>query len=192
MTSNQLTAFSVPFIKESIQSVTWTGDFPKMIMISGAYLVSSNSMYLARRSYLRNMKKRKLWNIRTTRERDVSLRLYLLTLFSWQLFVVMFPIVECVARMCRHVSFFYSYPNAGGVGIIFEPRDIQHYNQSQRAKQQIRFDWHRFNLNIGDTGRDGYKHPPAIELCLPHLDIPKKGLKHWPWRRRHRYEALKK
>lgn len=190
MTSNQLIAFSIPLVKESIKSV-WSGDLPNMIMVTGAYLVTSNTLYLSRRSYLRNMKKRKLWKIRTTREKDVSLRLYLLTLFSWQLFVFIFPFVECLARMCRYVSFFYSYPNAGGVGVIFEPRDVQHLNQSQRAKQQIRLDWHRFNLNIGDVGRDGFRHPPVIELCLPHLDIPKQGLKHWPWRRRHRFVNLK-
>ena len=82
------------------------------------------------------------------------------------------------------VSFFYAYPNARGVGFIFEPRDVQHLVQSKRVKHQIRFDWHRFKINIGGIGRVGYRHPTSIVTNLPHLDIPKKGLKHWPWRRK--------
>ena len=42
----------------------------------------------------------------------------------------------------------------------------------------------RFKIHIGGIGRDGYRHPPSIVTNLPHLDIPKKGLKHWPWRRK--------
>eukprot|EP00814_Leptocylindrus_danicus_P012063 CAMPEP_0116013676 /NCGR_PEP_ID=MMETSP0321-20121206/5859_1 /TAXON_ID=163516 /ORGANISM="Leptocylindrus danicus var. danicus, Strain B650" /LENGTH=67 /DNA_ID=CAMNT_0003483253 /DNA_START=286 /DNA_END=489 /DNA_ORIENTATION=- len=56
---------------------------------------------------------------------------------------------------------------------------------SKRAKRQIRLDWHRFSVNVGNVGRDGYRHPPSVELNLPHLDVPAKGWKHWPWRRRH-------
>lgn len=151
---------------------------------AASYVAFTNILYLARRSYLRDMTKRQLWKIRTTRETGVSFQLYIITILTWQAFVAIFPLVELVAKMFGHVSFFYSYPNASGLGIILEPRNIQHLKQSKRAKQQIRFDWHRFNFNIGDRGRDGYRHPPSIERNLPHIDMPQRGLKHWPWRRR--------
>jgi hypothetical protein len=130
------------------------------------------------------MPKRKLWKIRTTREPGVSIRLYLAMIFTWQSLVLIFPIVELISRCFSHVCFFYSYPNAGGVGIILEPTDVQHLKGSKRAKYQKRIDWHRFNVNIGGIGRDGYKHPPSVVMNAPHLDIPQKQMKHWPWRRR--------
>jgi len=130
------------------------------------------------------MSKRKLLQIRTSREDCTTVTLYMTTVAVWQLFVFVFPIVETVARMFGKVSFFYSYPNAGGLGFILEPRQAQHLSMSKRTKQQIRFDWHRFSVNVGGIGREGYRHPPSIEMNRPHVDIPSKGLKHWPWRRR--------
>lgn len=180
-----ISAFSPSSVIAPFQGIV-AGNLPSILITSGAYLVTTNTLYIARRSFLRKMSKRKLWKIRTTREAGVSLNLYALTLLSWQVFVLLFPVIESIALLCRHVSFFYSYPNAGGVGVIFEPINVQHLNQSKRVKEQIRLDWHRFQVNTGDIGRDGYKHPPALELCLPHVDIPKRGVKHWPWRRRYK------
>ena len=158
----------------------------KVVIATTVYAAASNIIYLARRSHLRQMPKRRLWKIRTTRENGVSFPLFITMLFAWQSFVFVFPVVEPMAKVFSHFSFFYSYPNAGGVGFIFEPLDVQHLKQSQRAKRQIRIDWHRFNLNVGGIGRDGYKHPPIAVMNVPHLDIPKKGMKHWPWRRRYK------
>jgi len=72
-----------------------------------------------------------------------------------------------------------------------EPRNVQHLRQAERAKHQIRIDWHRFDLNIGNIGRQGYRHPPAVSMNLPHIDMPKKGMKHWPWRRKENYNRVK-
>lgn len=155
-----------------------------MVASAATYAVTTNFVYLARRSNIRKLSKRKLWQIRTTREPGVSISLFLIMLLAWQSFVFIFPLVEPIAKVCSHVSFFYTYPNAGGIGVILEPLNVQHLSQSQRAKHQIRFDWHRFNLNVGGVGRDGYRHPPSIVMNVPHLDVPSKGLKHWPWRRR--------
>lgn len=174
MTSTALTAF-VPSALRAI---------PPTVVASGAYLTATNTIYLARRSYLRKMTMKKLLQIRTTREPNVSVRLYLVIILAWQAFVLTFPIVEPLARCMGQVSFFYAYPNAGGVGVIFEPRDVQHLKQNKRAKHQVRFDWHRFSVNVGNIGRDGYRHPPSIVRNLPHVDMPRQKLKHWPWRRR--------
>ena len=156
-----------------------------------SYATITNFLYIARRSSIRKMPKRKLWEIRTTRQPGVSIRLYLAMIFTWQAFVLIFPIVEPIARCFSRVSFFYSYPNAGGVGIILEPTDVQHLAANKRSKRQIRFDWHRFSINVGGIGRDGYKHPPSVMMNVPHLDIPERGMKHWPWRRRHTVEEKK-
>mmetsp|Transcript_32894 Transcript_32894/g.79576 ORF Transcript_32894/g.79576 Transcript_32894/m.79576 type:complete len:284 (+) Transcript_32894:86-937(+) len=82
--------------------------------------------------------------------------------------------------------FFYSYPKAQGGGYILEPLACQHLGANQRAKQQIRFDWHSFKYNVGPIGRDGYRHPPAIERNLPHIDIPRYQMRHWPWRKQYK------
>jgi hypothetical protein len=184
-----MTAFANPITNPgpllSMSSPT-LHSIPSLAMATGAYLTVTNTLYLARRSYLRKMTMKRLLQIRTTREPKVSMRLYFTMLLVWQTFVVIFPIVEPLARCMGQVSFFYSYPNAGGVGIIFEPRDVQHMKQNHRTKHQVRFDWHRFSVNVGGIGRDGFRHPPSVVRNLPHVDIPKRGLKHWPWRRRRR------
>ena len=158
-----------------------------------SYILGANLIYLARRAYLRSMTIPKLWKIRTMREPGVSVPLYLTFLVVWQTLVIFFPIIEIFLRFgWKRVCFFYSYPNASGCGIIVEPRSVQHLKQSERAKHQVRLDWHRFSLNIGSVGREGYRHPPTVERNLPHIDYPRLGLKHWPWRRRHTYKHTKR
>jgi len=149
------------------------------------YFMTTNFIYICRRSIVRKMSKRKLWKIRMSRENGVSTRLYITNIITWQLFVLtIFPMLEPISRLFGYVSFYYFYPNAGGCGFIFEPVSAQHLNMSKRTKTQLRFDWHRFSVNVGDIGRDGYRHPPSVERNLPHIDMPKYQLKHWPWRRR--------
>ena len=169
------------------------GAISPQLMTSATYLTISNIIYLSRRSHLRQMPKRQLWKIRTTREPGVSIPLFLTIVFVWQSFVLFFPIVETVCRIAlQRVSFFYSYPNAGGFGIILEPLNVQDLKQSARAKKQVRFDWHRFSLNVGAVGRDGYRHPPVVVRNLPHIDAPQRGMKHWPWRRKWKCEDRNK
>lgn len=168
--------------------VEWLSQ-PHPMVLAMSYIVGANLLYLARRAYLRKMTIGQLWKIRTTREHGVSLPLYLTFLVVWQTLVISFPLIEPVVRLgWDRVCFFYSYPNATGCGIIVEPRSVQHLKQSKRAKHQVRLDWHRFSLNIGNVGREGYRHPPSVERNLPHIDYPRRGLKHWPWRRRHQYQ----
>jgi hypothetical protein len=56
---------------------------------------------------------------------------------------------------------------------------------SVRWKQSMKDAMSEFKFNVGNIGQDGFRHPPAIERNLPHIDITRKGIKHWPWRRRH-------
>ncbi|CAM9874138.1 unnamed protein product, partial [Heterosigma akashiwo] len=163
----------------------------KAVIPAAAYVISANMFYLARRSYLRQMPISKLWHIRTTREEGVSRLLHLTFILAWQGLTIFYPIIELFARILGYVSFFYSYPNAQGCGVVLEPRNVQHLRQAERAKHQIRIDWHRFDLNIGNIGRQGYRHPPAVSMNLPHIDMPKKGMKHWPWRRKENYNRVK-
>lgn len=184
--------------------------------ILAAYSIFANLLYLARRAHLRQMTMRELWKIRTTREEGVSRLLFGGMIVAWQMLVLVFPIVEpCLRfssswmRLCRSSSllqkptslpsvypknteqpgwtiFFYSYPKAQGGGYILEPLACQHLGANQRAKQQIRFDWHSFKYNVGPIGRDGFRHPPAIERNLPHIDIPRYQMRHWPWRKQYK------
>jgi hypothetical protein len=153
--------------------------------ILAIYAVAANVFYLARRAHLRNMTMRRLWEIRTTRDPGVPLTLFGGMLVAWQCLVLVFPLVEPLAKIATQgCIFFYSYPKAQGGGYIWEPLDCQTLGANQRAKRQIRLDWHRFVYNIGPVGRDGFRHPPSIERNLPHIDIPRYQIRHWPWRRR--------
>jgi len=149
------------------------------------YLIVSNAGYLWRRAALRRTSMFDIFRIRTTLEPGVSLRFFGLYLLAWQVLVLVYPLTETVAWFFGYASFFYSYPNAKGGGYILEPLSVQNLPGNKRAKEQLRLDWHRFKYNRGRVGRDGFKHPPSVERNLPHVDIPKKQVKHWPWRRRH-------
>jgi len=152
-----------------------------------SYIIVANIIYLQRRSHLRKMTKRKLLQIRTTREEGVNLGLHVTNIVAWQVFVTsIFPILEPLSRICGFVSFYYFYPNANGCGIIFEPLSVQHLPMKKRQRSQLRLDWHKFSFNVGQIGRDGFRHPPSVERNLPHLDVPQLQLKHWPWRRKHK------
>ncbi len=118
------------------------------------YILLANTIYLFRRSHIRNMPKRRLLKIRTTREVGVGIPLYIANIVAWQIFtLVLFPFLEVISRIFGYVSFYYFYPNANGCGIIFEPLGIQNLPMSKRTKQQIRIDWHRFSMNVGNVGR---------------------------------------
>ena len=158
----------LPFLSSILNFIS-----QQRICIALCYILLANTIYLQRRSYLRKMTKRKLLKIRTTREEGVGILMYMINIMVWQLFVtIIFPILEP--------------PNADGVGFIFEPLSVQHMSMSKRQRSQIRLDWHRFSVNKGNVGRDGFRHPPSVVRNLPHIDAPKMNLKHWPWRRQHK------
>ena len=133
----------------SLESQSATGRQPTRLRLavksSVVYVGVINLLYITRRSYVRDMSKRKLFRIRITREDGVSTRFYLTNLLAWQLFVTfIWPVSEPLSRILGYVSFYYSYPNASGVGVIFEPINVQHLSMSKRTKKQLRLDWHRF------------------------------------------------
>lgn len=150
---------------------------------SCVYMISANILYLARRANLRKVSMRTILHYRTEREPGVTIPMYIKFLIAWQSFVLVFPLLEPLARLCLGCCcLFYSYPNADGFGFILEPVNIQQLPLTKRSKQQIRLDWHRFSVNVGAVGRDGYRHPPSREINRPHIDAPQWGVKHWPWR----------
>lgn len=155
------------------------------VLAASAYMFLSNVLYLARRAKLRRVSMLKILRFRTEREPGFTLVKFVVCLLAWQALVMIFPVTEPVARSFGYASFFYSYPNAKGGGYIFEPLAVQDLPSNNRTRAQVRLDWHKFKFNVGNIGRDGFRHPPAIERNLPHIDIPEKGIKHWPWRRRH-------
>jgi hypothetical protein len=155
------------------------------ILAASAYVFLTNVFYLARRAKLRRVSMLKILRWRTEREPGFSLAMFVVCLLAWQTVVMIFPVTESLARSFGYTSFFYSYPNANGGGYVFEPLAVQDLPGNNRTREQVRLDWHKFKFNVGDIGRDGFRHPPAIEMNLPHIDSPKKGIKHWPWRRRH-------
>jgi hypothetical protein len=172
----------LPFLLSILSFIT-----RRRALVALSYILIANTIYLLRRSHLRKMTKRKLLQIRTTREEGVNIGMYITNIVAWQVFVTsIFPILEPLSRLCGYVSFYYFYPNANGCGIIFEPLSVQHLPMKKRQRSQLRLDWHEFSVNVGNIGRDGYRHPPCVVRNLPHLDVPRLQLKHWPWRRKQR------
>jgi hypothetical protein len=152
---------------------------------SFVYMVAANYIYLTRRAQIRQETKITMLNYRIVREEGVSIPMHLIFLSVWQTFVALFPLVELIStHVFDYCCLFYSYPKANGCGILWEPIKVQHLPLNQRSKHQIRLDWHRFSINVGPIGRDGYRHPPSRQVNLPHLDIPQMGMKHWPWKKR--------
>lgn len=155
---------------------------------SCCYMVTANILYLARRAHLRRQTMGTMLGYRLEREPGVSVPRHFSFLVAWQSFVVLFPLLEPLFRLLLgYCCFYFSYPNAQGFGFIVEPLDIQHLPLSKRSKRQIRLDWHKFTINTGDVGRNGYRHPPSKEVNRPHIDAPQRGVKHWPWRRKYSY-----
>eukprot|EP00986_Skeletonema_menzelii_P011665 scaffold6103_cov146-Skeletonema_menzelii.AAC.8 len=175
-------ATCLPFQQSLLNCIT-----QKSALVALSYILIANAIYLQRRSHLRKMTKRKLLQIRTTREEGVNIGLHVTNILAWQVFVTsIFPILEPLSRMCGFVSFYYFYPNANGCGIIFEPLSVQHLPMKKRQRSQLRLDWHKFSFNVGKIGRDGFRHPPSVQRNLPHIDAPLLQMKHWPWRRKHK------
>lgn len=178
----------LPVLTENLPSVISTVLSSPGLQSAG-YLLTANLVYLARRAHLRQQTMKTMLGYRLDREPGVSVPRYCSFLVAWQCVVVAFPLLEPMMKfLFNSCCLFYSYPNAHGFGFIVEPLDCQHLPLNKRAKRQVRLDWHRFNVNIGNVGRDGYRHPPAIEMNRPHLDAPGWGIKHWPWRRKHSFE----
>mmetsp|Transcript_23210 Transcript_23210/g.34264 ORF Transcript_23210/g.34264 Transcript_23210/m.34264 type:complete len:208 (+) Transcript_23210:77-700(+) len=162
-------------------------------LLFGLYWLGSNFAYLSRRAQLRGESVGTMLKYRTQREPGVSPSLHATFILTWQLFVLVWPCLEIILGVfTKHCSLFYSYPNAKGLGFIVEPLSRQHLPLSKRTKFQIRLDWHQFSVNVGPIGRDGFRHPPSIQLNRPHIDAPKWGARHWPWRRRHSYSNVYK
>jgi hypothetical protein len=155
------------------------------VLAASTYMFLSNIFYLARRSKLRKLSMWRIFKTRITKEPGLSLGMFIMCLVAWQTLVMSYPVTESVARSFGYTLFFYSYPNANGGGFILEPLAVQDLPSNKRTREQMRLDWHKFKFNVGNIGRDGFQHPPAVEKNLPHIDVPLKGIKHWPWRRRH-------
>ena len=81
----------------------------------------------------------------------------------------------------------FADPNANGCGLLVEQIAPAGSRRPGTAAQFLRVDWHRFRANVGRPGRSYEhggvsRHPPAVDLNLPHLDFPHHGIRHWPWR----------
>ena len=175
-------------IAERIPSLLSTAIISSPAVQTTCYLLSANLFYLARRAHLRQQSMKTMLGYRIDREPGVSIPRYCSFLVAWQCVVVLFPLVEPLLKVLNYCCLYYSYPNAQGFGVIVEPLECQHLPLNKRAKQQIRLDWHRFSVNVGDVGRNGYRHPPAKEMNRPHIDAPRWGIKHWPWRRQYSFK----
>jgi hypothetical protein len=150
---------------------------------AAAYLLTANCAYVVRRSRLHTrLSTKDVVRMHLTRD-GMSLPHFLACLLAWQCFVAfIWPPLELGCRVANHASFFYYYSKAGGMGIVLEPLNCMHLPGGKRRKYQTRLDWHQIPINIGPCARNGFRHPPTIRRNLPHIDVPRLGVRHWPWR----------
>jgi hypothetical protein len=100
------------------------------------------------------------------------------------LFQPLYPVLEVCLFPFDMAAFWFYYPSANGSGLIIDSRALRRSGKRGNAAQCFRLDWHRFGINVGaaypppNTGR----HPPKVECNLPHIDLPQRGVRHWPWR----------
>ena len=100
------------------------------------------------------------------------------------LFLPCYPLLEAALYPLDMACFWFYYPKARGCGCIVESRALRRGGKRGNGAQLLRVDWHRFELNVGpsyplpNTGR----HPPRASCNLPHVDLPQRGVRHWPWR----------
>ena len=67
-----------------------------------------------------------------------------------------------VAKGLRYGLNFRYYANAKGAGL----------NITKNSDRILGIDWHKFKIGGRKTGKI---------INRPHIDIPNKGVKHWPW-----------
>ena len=100
------------------------------------------------------------------------------------LFQPVYPIIEMALYPWDLAAFWFYYPSARGAGLVIESRELRRRGKRGSRAQVFRLDWHRFELNVGkaypppNTGR----HPPSVLCNLPHVDLPQRSVRHWPWR----------
>jgi uncharacterized protein RhaS with RHS repeats len=70
-----------------------------------------------------------------------------------------------IARAAGFKTLFHHYPNARGAGMMIV----------KRGKKIFGAEWHRFKIKSGQRG------VPGKLVNRPHIDIPPKGVNHWPW-----------
>jgi hypothetical protein len=104
---------------------------------------------------------------------------------AWILFFQpIYPILEMALYPWDLAAFWFYYPSARGAGLVIDSRELRRRGKRGSRAQVFRLDWHRFELNVGkaypppNTGR----HPPSILCNLPHVDLPQRSVRHWPWR----------
>jgi len=157
-----------------------------------AWVVVSFLAYCCRRGTLRGLGAREVARRHFTRGPDwpaganghVGFALACAVCFG--LYMPAYPLIEPCLRTAGLSSFYFYYPKANGAGMLIERVNP---TSNERGEQILRLDWHRFNVNVGKPGRayvgptGGWsRHPPTLQFNLPHIDLPTRGVRHWPWR----------
>ena len=111
--------------------------------------------------------------------------LHLLHVGVWLLlFTPIYPLLELLLYPFDLAAFYFYYPKARGAGLVIDSRKLRRAGRYGNGSQVFRLDWHRFDLNVGkpypppNPGR----HPPSARCNLPHVDLPQRSVRHWPWR----------
>ena len=100
------------------------------------------------------------------------------------LFQPLYPVLEATLYPFDKAAFWFYYPKAMGSGLVIDSRALRRNGKRGNAAQCFRLDWHRFVINVGRAYPPPHngRHPPKVVLSLPHVDLPQRGVRHWPWR----------
>ena len=99
------------------------------------------------------------------------------------IFQPVYPLLEALLYPFDLAAFWFYYPKARGSGLVIDGCALRRNGKRGNAAQVFRLDWHRFDVNVGRAyPPPGGRHPPSVTCNLPHIDLPQRGVRHWPWR----------
>ena len=113
---------------------------------------------------------------------------HLLHVFLWlAVFQPLYPLLELVLRPFDLAAFYFYYPRANGAGLVVDSLARRRGLRGTKA-QVFRLDWQRFELNVGERypSPNPGRHKPSVRCNLPHVDLPQRNVRHWPWRQHRR------
>jgi len=149
---------------------------------ASAYIVAACCYYCSRHGAFSNQSARAIFIGKFLRPKEMSHGAFLLACTGWLGFLLLYPLAEPLAALLGYSLFYFYYPNADGAGLIFQPRKTSWSLGRSPLSENIRLDWHRFNINVGAPLPTGGFAPPKRQLNLPHINSAARRLRTWPWR----------
>jgi len=165
-------------------------------LLASVYLASSVGAYCVRRGLIHSRSdgsplgpaevlRRHLQHDGESKAGGWGKAVHLLHVFLWlAVFQPLYPLLELLLRPFDLAAFYFYYPRANGAGLVVDSLARRRAGLRGTKAQVFRLDWHRFELNVGERypSPNPGRHKPSVRCNLPHVDLPQRNVRHWPWR----------